>query len=93
MTFILLILGLLLFALGTELLVRGSAKLAALIKISPLAIGLTIVAYGTSTPELMVSVKAALQNQADFLSATSWKAIFLMSYLSSASVPSFPRWL
>ncbi len=93
MTFILLILGLLLLALGAELLVRGSAKLTALIKISPLAIGLTIVAYGTSTPELMVSVKAALQNQAGFLSATSWEAIFLMSYLSSASVPSFPRWL
>jgi cation:H+ antiporter len=52
--------GLLLLYLGAEWLVRGSASLALRLGLSPLVIGLTVVAYGTSTPELAVSVKAAL---------------------------------
>lgn len=45
---------------GAELLVRGAARLASSWGISPLVIGLTIVAFGTSAPELAVSVGAAL---------------------------------
>jgi len=57
--------GGLLLLLGAECLVRGAARLAVLIGLSPLVIGLTIVAYGTSAPELAVSIQAALANQGD----------------------------
>src|SRR3546814_10984289 len=46
---------------GAELLVRGGAALAARLGISPLLIGLTVVALGTSTPELAVGIEAAIQ--------------------------------
>ena len=55
---------LLLFA-GAEILVRGSASIAIRAGLSPLMVGLTIVAFGTSSPELVVSVKAALAQQGD----------------------------
>ena len=48
---------------GAEGLVSGAASLAKRIGISPLVIGLTIVSVGTSAPELLVSVKAALNGQ------------------------------
>src|SRR3989338_2027257 len=51
--------------LGGELLVRGASRLAAAVGISPLVIGLTVVAFWTSTPELVVSVRAAVSGQAD----------------------------
>jgi len=47
---------------GAESLVRGSVALATRIGLTPLVIGLTVVAFGTSTPELVVSVSASLQN-------------------------------
>lgn len=50
--------GLLLLVAGGELLVRGSSRLAAIYGLSPLVIGLTIVAFGTSAPELAVSLQA-----------------------------------
>jgi cation:H+ antiporter len=50
--------GLLVF--GAEMLVRGASRLATAIRVSPLVVGLTVVAYGTSAPELMVSLRAAL---------------------------------
>lgn len=53
-------LGLVLLYYGAEGLVRGSASLAARLGLSPLLIGLTVVAFGTSMPELLVSVQAAL---------------------------------
>jgi len=65
MTIFLLIVGLALLVAGAELLVRGAAKIASVCGISPLVIGLTIVAYGTSTPELAVNLKAAAAGQAD----------------------------
>lgn len=46
---------------GAELVVRGGAKIAARLGISPLVIGLTVVAIGTSAPELAVGIDAALQ--------------------------------
>jgi cation:H+ antiporter len=50
--------GLVLLVAGGELLVRGSARLAALHGVPPLVVGLTIVAFGTSAPELAVSLLA-----------------------------------
>ncbi|MBK8575948.1 MAG: calcium/sodium antiporter [Elusimicrobia bacterium] len=57
--------GLTLLVLGAELLIRGASRLALRIGIPSLVVGLTVVAYGTSTPELVVSAKAALSGQAD----------------------------
>ncbi len=65
MVVILFILGLVLLVGGAELLVRGASKLALAFGVSPLVVGLTVVAFGTSSPELAVSVQAALKGQAD----------------------------
>jgi cation:H+ antiporter len=56
--------GLLFLIIGAEALVRGASRLAAVFGIAPLVIGLTVVAFGTSSPELAVSVKSALSGQA-----------------------------
>jgi cation:H+ antiporter len=52
--------GLVLLALGGELLVRGAVGMATRLGVSPLLAGLTIVGFGTSTPELATSAQAAL---------------------------------
>ncbi|HET9440939.1 MAG TPA: calcium/sodium antiporter [Longimicrobiales bacterium] len=59
------ILGLVGLVLGAEWLVRGSASIASAAGVRPLVIGLTIVALGTSSPELAVSVLAALEERPD----------------------------
>lgn len=64
-TLILFVLGLGALIAGAELLVRGASKLALSFGISPLVVGLTIVAYGTSSPELAVSVQSAWAGKAD----------------------------
>jgi len=65
LTGILFIIGLVALIVGAELLVRGAARLAVGFGISPLVVGLTVVAFGTSSPELAVSVGSALSGQAD----------------------------
>lgn len=62
---VLLISGLLFLYYGAELLVKGSADAAMRFGVSPLIAGLTIVAFGTSAPELVVSIKAALSGVGD----------------------------
>lgn len=57
--------GLVLLILGADLLVRGASRLAAAFGISPLVIGLTIVAVGTASPEIAVSLQAASNGQGD----------------------------
>ncbi|MCC5868778.1 MAG: calcium/sodium antiporter [Gammaproteobacteria bacterium] len=52
--------GLVVLLVGGELLVRGAAALALRLGLTPLFVGLTVVAFGTSSPELAVSLKAAL---------------------------------
>jgi cation:H+ antiporter len=59
------VLSLVLLIIGAEGLVRGSASLAIRGGLSPLMVGLTIVAFGTSAPELVVSLKAGLIGQGD----------------------------
>ena len=65
MTTVLFILGLGLLFGGAELLVRGASRLAGYAGISPLVIGLTVVAFGTSAPELAVAIGAAGSGQPD----------------------------
>ena len=55
------LLGFALLTLGADFLIRGASRIAARMNISPVVIGLTIVAFGTSLPELLVSVVANLQ--------------------------------
>jgi cation:H+ antiporter len=57
--------GLIVLVAGGELLVRGAVRLAALARVSPLLIGLTVVAFGTSAPELAVSIRASWAGQSD----------------------------
>lgn len=57
--------GLVLLAFGGEGLVRGATTLARLVGLTPAVIGLTVVALGTSFPELVVSVYAALEGRPD----------------------------
>ena len=59
----LLLAGLVALYFGAEWLVRGGASLAVRLGVTPLLVGLTVVAYGTSTPELIVSSTAAAQGQ------------------------------
>jgi cation:H+ antiporter len=59
------ILGLITLVGGAQLLVRGASRLALSFGISPLVVGLTVVAFGTSAPELAVSVQSAWSGQVD----------------------------
>ena len=61
----LILLSLILLFGGAEMLVKGSASVAARAGLTPLMIGLTVVAFGTSSPELAVSLEAALMGQGD----------------------------
>ena len=65
LTGILFVAGLALLVAGAELLVRGAVRLAARAGISPLVIGLTVVAFGTSAPELSINVQSSLAGQPD----------------------------
>lgn len=64
-TLLLFALGLGALIAGAELLVRGASKLALSFGISPLVVGLTIVAFGTSSPEMAVSVQSAWAGKTD----------------------------
>lgn len=58
---VLVVIGLVGLVLGGDFLVRGASRLASSFGVSALVIGLTIVAFGTSAPELLVNVSAALK--------------------------------
>jgi len=64
-SFILLIIGFFLLIKGADYLVEGSSSLASKLKVSELLIGLTIVAFGTSTPELIVNIISSSQGNTD----------------------------
>jgi cation:H+ antiporter len=51
--------------LGAEFLVRGASKIALMARINPLIVGVTVVAFGTSSPEIIVSFVAAFSDKAD----------------------------
>lgn len=65
MAYLFLIIGFVLLIKGADLFVDGSSNIARLLRIPPILIGLTIVAFGTSSPEATVSIVAALQGTAD----------------------------
>jgi cation:H+ antiporter len=63
MTYLLFALGLVALFFGGEYLVRGATAIAKHFRLSPMVIGLTIVGFGTSAPEMLVSVQAAMAGQ------------------------------
>ena len=62
---LLLVIGLALLLGGGEVLVKGAVSIAKRMHISPMVVGLTVVSFGTSAPELLVSLQAALEGHAD----------------------------
>ncbi len=58
-------LGLVVLTIGADVMVRGASRLALTLGISPLVVGLTVVAFGTSAPELAVSTGATLSGSPD----------------------------
>jgi cation:H+ antiporter len=64
-TLVFFIAGLALLIVGAEALVRGASRLASAVGISPLVIGLTVVAFGTSSPELAISIFSAVTGKPD----------------------------
>ena len=65
LTIVLFVVGLVLLVLGADWLVKGASRVAAAAGVSSLVIGLTVVAFGTSAPEMAVSVQAAWSGKAD----------------------------
>jgi cation:H+ antiporter len=91
MTLLLFIAGLGFLILGAEMLVRGSSKIAASLGISPLIIGLTVVAFGTSSPELAISINGALTGQANIsvgnvIGSNIFNILFILG-LSAVIIP------
>ncbi|MBQ0754376.1 MAG: calcium/sodium antiporter [Gammaproteobacteria bacterium] len=62
---VMIIAGFVVLVLGADWLVKGASRLALAVGIAPLVVGLTVVAFGTSAPELAVSVTSALGGEAD----------------------------
>jgi cation:H+ antiporter len=91
LTLVLFILGFFVLIGGAELLVRGASRIAAAAGISPLVIGLTVVSFGTSAPELAVSFQAALSGQGDIalgnvVGSNIFNVLFILG-LSAIIVP------
>src|SRR5690606_30421659 len=83
--------GLIIITAGAELLLRGSAKIAALLGIRPIVIGLTVVSIGTSLPELAVGLTAIKDGAQDMaignIAGTNLANILLILGLSAAIRP------
>jgi cation:H+ antiporter len=65
MTYILLVVGFVLLIKGADYFVEGASNIAQLLKVPPILVGLTIVAFGTSAPEATVSIIAAMEGSSD----------------------------
>lgn len=63
---LILVIGLVTLILGGDVLVKGASRVALRFDVSPMIVGLTIVAFSTSAPEMLVSLKAAFKEVPDF---------------------------
>ncbi len=98
LTILLLVGGFLTMLVGGELLVRHAARFAALVGMSPLVIGLTIVAFGTSAPELAVSVIAGYEGKGDVavgnvVGSNTFNILFILGACAAVSPLFFGRTL
>jgi cation:H+ antiporter len=83
--------GIALLIAGAEILVRGASRLASAIGVSPVVIGLTVVAFGTSSPELAVGFQASLAGEPDIVlgnvvGSNVFNVLFILG-LSAAIAP------
>ena len=83
------LIGLVLLVVGGEFLVRASVALSFKLNVSRMVIGLTVVSFATSAPELLVSLQAALSGFSD-ISGTNYSGI-LASIRKAAKNPGIPR--
>lgn len=91
MTIVLFIAGLVLLIVGAEVLVRGASRLAVTLGISPLIVGLTVVAWATGSPELAVSIKSVQTGQTDIalgnaIGSNIFNILFILG-ISASLVP------
>lgn len=88
---LLLIVGLILLVKGADLLVDGASAIAKKFKVSNLVIGLTVVAFGTSAPELAVNITSAISGNSDIaignIIGSNIANIFLILGISAAIYP------
>lgn len=92
MEVLLALIGLLLLVFGAEVLVRGATDIALRARISPLVVGLTVVAMGTSLPELLVSLIAALKGSPELaIGNVVGSNIVNISFILGASKWTGPR--
>lgn len=86
-----LIIGLIILIFSGEFLVKGAVGIALKLRISTLVIGMTIVSFGTSAPELLVSIKAAIMGMPDIaLSAVIGSNIINIAFILGLTVLIFP---
>ena len=89
--YILLIIGLILLIKSADLLVDGASSIARRFHVSDLVIGLTVVSFGTSTPELFVNIIASLQGNTDIaignILGSNIANVFLVLGVSSLIYP------
>lgn len=85
------IIGLIIITIGSELLLRGASKIASLLSVRPIIIGLTVVSIGTSLPELAVGLAAIHDGSSDLavgnIAGTNIANILLILGLSAAIRP------
>jgi cation:H+ antiporter len=91
MTVMLLVLGFAGLLLGAELLVRAAVRLSFAMGLSPLVVGLTVVAFGTSAPEMAATIVASTQGRSDLafgnvLGSNTFNVLFILG-LSAAITP------
>ena len=93
LSFVMLVVGFALLVWGADKFVEGASALARKMGVSPLLVGLTIVAFGTSMPELAVSVTAALQGANEIavgnVVGSNVFNLLVVAGLSSVSFPVF----
>ncbi len=91
LTYVFFAIGFILLIKGAQLLVEGAASIARSLNISDLVIGLTVVAFGTSTPELFVNIVASLNGKTDIaignVLGSNIANIFLILGVSSVIYP------
>ena len=91
MSLLLLAVGLVVLSIGAEVLVGCASRIAVMLRVSPLVVGLTIVAFGTSAPELVVSLHSVLTGQSDValgnvLGSNIFNVLFILG-ISALIVP------
>jgi len=91
MAYLLLLIGFALLVKGADYFVEGSSSIAKFLRIPPILIGLTVVAFGTSSPEAAVSISAALQGNGNIaLGNVIGSNIFNVSFIIGVTAMVYP---